>query len=98
MQTYFLTHPFFAENRISGQVLIITLSLKMRYLIIISVVAAALIYTPAIAQTCPGGTGTCNCQLNNVELLRALVQAEVQAQVEMEVAARLASTPGILSN
>ena len=65
----------------------------MKYLIVISVVTTALIY--AEAQTCPGGTGSCNCQLNNVESLRALVRAEVQAQVETEVAARLASTPGI---
>ena len=70
----------------------------MTYFIIISVIAAALIYTPAKAQTCPGGTGSCNCQLNNVESLRALIRTEVEAQVETEVAARLASTPGILNN
>ena len=70
----------------------------MTYLILISLVAVALLYKPAEAQTCPGGTGSCNCQLNNVESLRALIQNEVQAEVETEVetevAARLASTPG----
>ena len=66
----------------------------MGYLLIISMVVSALLYTPAEAQTCPGGTGSCNCQLNNVESLRALVRSEVQEQVETEVAARLASTPG----
>ena len=82
------------KKQISSQFQLIVLSLKMRYFILISVVAAALLYTPAEAQTCPGGTGSCNCQLNNVDSLRALVRAEVQAQVETEVAARLASTPG----
>ena len=66
----------------------------MRFFIIFSVITPALLYAPADAQTCPGGTGSCNCQLNNVESLRALVRDEVQAQVETEVAARLASTPG----
>lgn len=66
----------------------------MKYLILVSVVVSALLYTPGEAQTCPGGTGSCNCQLNNVESLRALIRTEVQEQVEMEVAARLASTPG----
>ena len=70
----------------------------MKYLILISLVAVTLLYKPAEAQTCPGGTGSCNCQLNNVESLRALIQSEVQAEVETEVetevAASLASTPG----
>lgn len=55
--------------------------------------------------TCPGGTGTCNCQLTNVEALRALVRTEIEAQVEVEVARRFActgkniieTTPGKLS-
>ena len=42
--------------------------------------------------TCPEGTGACNCQLNNVESLRALVRMEVEAQVEAEVAKRFACT------
>ena len=42
--------------------------------------------------TCPGGTSACNCQLNNVESLRALVQMEIEAQVEAEVARRFACT------
>ena len=44
--------------------------------------------------SCPGGTGACNCQLNNVESLRTLIRSEVEAQVEAEVASRLESTPG----
>ena len=68
--------------------------LEMKYLILVSVAASALLYTPAEAQTCPGVTGSCNCQLNNVESLRALIRTEVEEQVETEVAARLASTPG----
>ena len=66
----------------------------MKYLILVSVIASALLYTPAEAQMCPGGTGSCNCQLNNVESLRALIRSEVEDQVETEVAARLVSTPG----
>ena len=42
--------------------------------------------------TCPGGTSACNCQLNNVESLRALVRMEIEAQVEAEVARRFACT------
>ena len=42
--------------------------------------------------TCPGGTSACNCQLTNVESLRALVQMEIEAQVEAEVARRFACT------
>ena len=71
---------------------------KMMNLILVSLVATALLYTPTVAQTsgtCPGGAGSCNCQLNNVESLRALIRNEVQAEVETEVAARLAATPGI---
>ena len=92
----FLNTPFLCANKETDleSICVIVSSLKMRYLILISVIAAALLYTPAEAQTCPGGTGSCNCQLNNVDSLRALVRAEVQAQVETEVAARLASTPG----
>ena len=43
-------------------------------------------------RTCPGGTSACNCQLNNVESLRALVRMEIEAQVEAEVARRFACT------
>ena len=48
---------------------------------------------PANTQqpSCPGNAGSCNCQLNNVESLRALIRSEV----ETEVAARLAATPGM---
>ena len=42
------------------------------------------------AQTCPG-SGSCNCKINNVELLRALIRDEVETQVEQEVVERLAN-------
>ena len=42
------------------------------------------------AQTCPG-SGSCNCKINNVEFLRALIRSEVEAQVEQEVVERLAN-------
>ena len=42
------------------------------------------------AQTCPGGR-SCNCQLNNVESLLALIRNEVETQVEQEVVRRLAN-------
>ena len=50
------------------------------------------LYAPGKAQqnSCPGPADSCNCQLNNVESLRALIRSEV----ETEVAARLAATPG----
>ena len=63
----------------------------------LGILLVVVLYTPANAQTsgsCPGGAGTCNCQLNNVESLRALIRNEVAAEVEAEVASRLAATPG----
>ena len=42
------------------------------------------------AQTCPG-SGSCNCKINNIELLRALIRDEVETQVEQEVVERLAN-------
>lgn len=65
----------------------------------VGILLVAVLYAPAAkAQTsgnqCPGGAGSCNCQLNNVESLRALIRNEVAAQVETEVASRLAATPG----
>lgn len=66
------------------------------HILVVAVLTVGL-YNPVEAQTCPGGTGACNCQLNNVESLRTLIRSEVQAQVEAEVARQLNSTPGIKS-
>ena len=66
--------------------------LRCAVLVLISILSFQL-YAPGTAQqtTCPGNAGSCNCQLNNVESLRALIRSEV----ETEVAARLAATPGM---
>ena len=53
---------------------------------------AVYLFAQGGAQTCPG-SGSCNCQLNNVESLRALVCSEVETQVEQEVVRRLANMP-----
>ena len=52
---------------------------------ILFVMPAVYLFAQGGAQTCPG-SGSCNCQLNNVEFLRA----EVETQVEQEVVERLA--------
>ena len=44
------------------------------------------------AEICPSGHRSCNCQLNNVESLQALIRSEVETQVEQEVVRRLANT------
>ena len=61
----------------------------MKYTILFAVLTVYL-FAQGRAQTCPGG-GSCNCQLNNVESLRALVRSEVQTQVQQEVVRRLAN-------
>lgn len=69
-----------------------TSTMKNGVLVVIFLLSFQL-YAPGKAQqnTCPGLAGSCNCQLNNVESLRALIRSEVEA----EVAARLAATPGV---
>ena len=75
--------------------------MKYALLVLISILVTYLYQGGAQTPggSCPGGVGTCNCQLNNVEALRSLirteVEAQVEAQVEAEVASRLAATPGI---
>ena len=66
--------------------------MKNAVLVLISLLSFQ-IYAPGKAQqnNCPGPAGSCNCQLNNVESLRALIRNEV----ETEVAERLAATPGM---
>ena len=68
----------------------------MRSAILFSVFAVYL-FAQGGAQICPG-SGSCNCKINNVELLRDLIRSEVETQVEQEVVERLAnmSSKGLL--
>ena len=65
----------------------------MQSTIILFTVLAVYLFAQGGAQTCPG-SGSCNCQLNNVESLRALIRSEVETQVEQEVVRRLANMSG----
>jgi hypothetical protein len=58
--------------------------------IILFAVLAVYLFAQGRAQTCPG-SGSCNCRLNNIEPLRALIRSEVETQVEQEVMRRLAN-------
>ena len=73
----------------------------MRCTILFAVLTVGYLFARGGAQTCPGG-GSCNCQLNSVDSLRALVRNEVETQVEQEVVRRLANITskagGILYN
>ena len=51
---------------------------------------AVYLFAQGGAQTCPG-SGSCNCKINNVESLLALVRDKVETQVEQEVVERLAN-------
>jgi hypothetical protein len=51
----------------------------MRNIILFTVLAVYL-FAQGRAQTCPPGSGSCNCQLNNVDSLQALVHSEVETQ------------------
>jgi hypothetical protein len=64
---------------------------------ILFTVLVVYLFAQGRAQTCPG-SGSCNCLLNNVESLRALVRSEVESQVEQEVVRRLANMSSKGSN
>ena len=62
---------------------------------ILLAVLTVCLHTQGGEQTqCPSGKPFCNCQLNNVEPLRALVRSEIETQVEQEVERRMANTSG----
>ena len=60
---------------------------------ILFTVLAVYLFAQGGAQTCPG-SGSCNCKINNVESLLALVRDKVETQVEQEVVRRLANMTG----
>ena len=68
----------------------------MRSSILLATFTVCLLAQGGEQTQCPSGKPFCSCQLNNVEVLRALVRSEVETQVEQEVERRMANlTSGI---
>ena len=63
----------------------------MRCTIILFAVLAVYLFAQGGAQTCPG-SGSCNCKIDNIESLLALVRDKIETQVEQEVMESLANT------
>ena len=69
--------------------------MRSSILLAIAMLSVCLLAQGGEQTQCPSGKPFCSCQLNNVEVLRALVRSEVETQMEQEVERRMANTSGI---